>query len=137
MKLSKRDEKILSQTVTFLFFVLGFYVYIKSNSLFFASLVMFGLIAFIIISLLIILHLQKNRLKKSGIHEIDQMDGFLFEKYLLLLFKAHGYNAKQTKSRGEFGADLILIKNGFRLPYTHRLVLDHLYKQIKSFHVLQ
>lgn len=51
---------------------------------------------------------KKEKLKKSGIHDIDQMDGFQFEYYLEQLFKSHGYRVTVTSSRGDFGADLIL-----------------------------
>lgn len=61
-----------------------------------------------------IIGIKNRRLMQSGIREIDEMDGFQFEQYLALLFKKHGYNVKVTKSRSDFGADLILTKNGVK-----------------------
>lgn len=52
------------------------------------------------------------RLKKSGIEDILQMDGFQFEHYLATLFRGNGYTVKVTSSRGDFGADLLLNKDG-------------------------
>ena len=56
-----------------------------------------------------------NRLKKSGIDEIDKMDGYQFEEYLALLFRQHGYKADVTRKSGDFGADLILQKDGVKI----------------------
>ncbi|MED4400351.1 restriction endonuclease [Metabacillus fastidiosus] len=54
---------------------------------------------------------KKQRLIKSGIHEIDKMNGFQFEKYLSTLYESLGYQAQVTKASGDFGADLILKKD--------------------------
>ncbi|MCK6077402.1 restriction endonuclease [Paenibacillus silvae] len=58
---------------------------------------------------------RMKRLKRSGIAEIDQMDGFRFEQYLAHLFRSQGYKAEVTKAVGDFGADLILTKEGMRI----------------------
>lgn len=49
-----------------------------------------------------------KRMSKSGIQDIDQMDGFQFEFYLLALFKQLGYQPLETKKSHDYGADLIL-----------------------------
>lgn len=49
-----------------------------------------------------------KRLAKSGIRDIDRMDGYQFEVYLRVLFKEKGYKPIVTKKSGDFGADLIL-----------------------------
>ncbi|MFP7176258.1 restriction endonuclease [Priestia filamentosa] len=49
-----------------------------------------------------------KRLARSGIHYIDQMDGFQFETYLKSLFRQLGYKAHVTSKTGDFGADLII-----------------------------
>jgi len=56
-------------------------------------------------------YVKNKKLKLSGISEIDKMDGFQFEYYLSLVFKGLGYKSKVTKSRGDFGADLVLTKD--------------------------
>lgn len=56
-----------------------------------------------------------ERLKKSGIADIDKMDGREFEHYLGHLFKAHGYEVRVTKAAGDFGADLIIVKGGKKI----------------------
>ncbi|QOY38535.1 restriction endonuclease [Anaerobacillus isosaccharinicus] len=57
----------------------------------------------------------KERLRMSGINQIDEMDGFQFEYYLDQLFKSHGYKSKVTSSVGDYGADLIVEKNGQKI----------------------
>ncbi|WP_253187253.1 restriction endonuclease [Paenibacillus sp. GP183] len=42
------------------------------------------------------------------------MDGRQFELYLGLLFKALGYKTEVTLSAGDYGADLVIEKNGVR-----------------------
>lgn len=55
--------------------------------------------------------LEEERLKQSGIKEIDNMDGLQFEKYLAVLFRSLGYKTEETNATGDYGADLILTKN--------------------------
>ncbi|GAF66437.1 hypothetical protein BTS2_3338 [Bacillus sp. TS-2] len=57
----------------------------------------------------------KKRMIASGINDIDQMDGFQFESYLVELFKARGYKVIKTPNRGDFGADLLLKKDGLKI----------------------
>lgn len=56
-----------------------------------------------------------SKLRKSGIHEIDSMDGVQFEYYLRELFKTRGYKVEMTKAVGDFGADLILVQQDKRI----------------------
>ncbi|SFS42303.1 Restriction endonuclease [Paenibacillus sp. 453mf] len=58
---------------------------------------------------------QREKLRKSGIADIDKMDGFKFESYLGELFRNLGYEAKVTQGSGDFGADLILKKADQRI----------------------
>lgn len=56
--------------------------------------------------------LHKRRLAASGIEDIDRMDGKTFEECLAGLFTRQGYRVIQTPYRGDWGADLILLKGG-------------------------
>ncbi|WP_199624637.1 restriction endonuclease [Paenibacillus alkalitolerans] len=40
------------------------------------------------------------------------MDGRQFEHYLGILFKNHGYQVNVTKAAGDYGADLVITKDG-------------------------
>jgi len=57
---------------------------------------------------------EENRLSKSGICEIDTMDGLTFEKYLEVLFERLGYKVERTQYTGDYGADLITCKDGVK-----------------------
>lgn len=57
---------------------------------------------------------EARRLAGSGILEIDQMDGKTFEKYLEVLFKKLGYSVERTRYIGDYGADLVTVKNGIK-----------------------
>lgn len=47
--------------------------------------------------------------------DIDSMTGTEFESMLASIFERLGYNVEHTGSRGDFGADLILSRNGSRI----------------------
>ncbi|MFD1030255.1 restriction endonuclease [Metaplanococcus flavidus] len=52
--------------------------------------------------------MRHNKLKKSGILNVDEMTGREFEEYLRILFRERGYQVQLTPTTGDFGADLIL-----------------------------
>lgn len=56
-----------------------------------------------------------ERLRNSGIAEIDKMSGAEFENYLGQLFRILGYRVEVTQTSGDYGADLILTKEGNRI----------------------
>src|SRR5699024_1099068 len=56
-----------------------------------------------------------KKLAKSGINEIDKMDGLQFEVYLKALLKEIGYKSKVTTGSHDFGADLIMKKDGKKI----------------------
>ncbi len=47
--------------------------------------------------------------------ELDQLSGVEFEEFLAGLFRAKGYAAELTPTTGDYGADLILSKDGRRI----------------------
>jgi restriction endonuclease Mrr len=47
--------------------------------------------------------------------DLDQLSGTEFEEFLAGLFRAQGYVAELTPLTGDYGADLILIKDGQRI----------------------
>jgi restriction system protein len=56
----------------------------------------------------------QRQLASSGIAEIDQMNGRLFEETLAAHFRQQGFRVDLTPYRGDFGADLILDRAGIR-----------------------
>ncbi len=60
-------------------------------------------------------NLNENDKPQSPIDLIDQMDGRQFELYIADLFKKKGYKAVATQSSGDFGIDVILEKDFFKI----------------------
>ena len=58
---------------------------------------------------------REHRLARSGIHDVDRMDGHAFEHRLALLFDRLGYRVEDTPYSGDFGADLVVGKDGKRI----------------------
>ncbi|NBD27409.1 restriction endonuclease [Paenibacillus glycinis] len=56
-----------------------------------------------------------ERLKRSGINEIDEMDGRQFEHYLGHLLRFQGYSVEVTRSAGDYGADLVIKRNNKKI----------------------
>jgi restriction system protein len=54
--------------------------------------------------------IRYQKLKKSGILDVDGMKGREFEEYLQVLFRERGYHVQLTPATGDYGADLILSK---------------------------
>ncbi|WDL97946.1 restriction endonuclease [Alicyclobacillus sp. ALC3] len=50
----------------------------------------------------------QNRAFRSGMHEVDQMDGRTFETKLGLHFAQRGFEVETTPTSGDYGADLVL-----------------------------
>jgi len=57
---------------------------------------------------------QRRRLARSGISEVDEMDGRTFEVFLSTVFERLGYDVQVTKYRGDYGADLVVAHQGVR-----------------------
>lgn len=58
---------------------------------------------------------REQRIRESGIYQIDEMTGEEFEEFLYVLYKGQGYNVQLTPKTGDFGADLILTKNNRKI----------------------
>ncbi|WP_449355689.1 restriction endonuclease [Virgibacillus natechei] len=71
-----------------------------------------------------------NLMKKSGIKDIDRMQGYQFEAYLKVLFKELGYRPIVTQKSGDYGADVVLkgrnkiVIQAKRYGYKHNVSMD-------------
>lgn len=74
-----------------------------------------GLIVFLLI-VLIAHKLEKYINRKiylnSSLSKLDHLEGESFEKYVKAIFESKGYKAELTAKSHDYGADLILTKNG-------------------------
>jgi restriction system protein len=57
---------------------------------------------------------RRHRLSRMGLSEVDLLSGKDFETYLATRFRALGYKVEQTKLVGDYGADLVLTREGYR-----------------------
>lgn len=93
--------------------IFGTYALTKS---FQATIIVTVLAVAMFIAVLIIIGIKRTeRIKRSGIMDIDKMEGVQFEQYLGHLFRAQGYKVQVTKAAGDYGADLIIQKNGKKI----------------------
>lgn len=59
-------------------------------------------------------HIQKQRNIDCNISRVDYLSGIEFEEYLKHVFEKNGYRVKTTPVTNDYGADLILEKNGIK-----------------------
>ncbi|MEG4320654.1 MULTISPECIES: restriction endonuclease [unclassified Microcoleus] len=57
---------------------------------------------------------SRKRLLESGIAEVDEMTGKEFEQFLRVHFINCGYTVTLTQDSQDYGADLILYKDGYK-----------------------
>ena len=72
------------------------------------------ILGLVLIGRLVFYLLEQQKLAKSGIADIDKMDGKTFEKYLKVFFEKLGYKVERTKYVGDYGADLVATNNGVK-----------------------
>ena len=60
-------------------------------------------------------HAWQQAYGHAKVGELDQLSGVAFEKFLDGLFRAQGYITELTAAPGDYGADLILSKDGQRI----------------------
>ncbi|SFE59495.1 restriction system protein [Paenibacillus algorifonticola] len=114
-KRKKEELDPIKALVLLLMLGAGFGSY-KLTSSFILAGVAFGAVMMIYAIVVISITRKRNeRLKRSGIADIDKMEGRQFEKYLGHLLEAHGYSVTVTQAAGDFGADLVLAKGTQRV----------------------
>jgi restriction system protein len=107
---TKKQQKQLEEGIkVLLIFIAGTsYFYTKSLN---QTVIYVGFAFLLVLSILIYQNnKRRQRLRESGIYEIDSMDGIQFEHYLKELYNSHGYKAEITVASGDYGGDLILWK---------------------------
>lgn len=112
----KKEEVDPVVALVFLLMLGSFFGMYKLTSSFAASGVVAGSILGAYVSIVYLVNQKRiERLKRSGIDDIDKMDGRQFEIYLGHLFRSHGYEAKVTQAAGDYGADLVIQKGGQKI----------------------
>ncbi len=78
-----------------------------------SMLIFFGVAAAGYLSIrLLLARRAEQRLAESGIHQVDRMSGVEFEQFARAHFQRKGYRVKQTPKTSDYGADLVLQKDG-------------------------
>lgn len=57
-------------------------------------------------------YVKRQRYLKSSLYDLDRLQGKEFEEYLASIFASRGYRARLTPDSNDYGADLILKKEG-------------------------
>jgi restriction system protein len=109
---TKRQQKQLEEGLYGLFLLIAGASFMYTRSL--IQTVFYVGLALILILFVFIYQnkKRKQRLRESGIDEIDAMDGIQFEHYLAELYLTKGYAAEVTSASGDYGGDLLLSKDG-------------------------
>jgi len=58
--------------------------------------------------------IQREGLSQLRIDDVDSMSGVKFEEYVAELFRREGYRIQNTATSGDYGVDLIIVKDGIR-----------------------
>lgn len=112
---AKQEEEFL-QAITAFSLLGGGYAGFRLTNVWQGALVgAFIALAVVIAVSFMLAQKRAERLKRAGIADIDKMEGVQFENYLGYLFRAQGYKVAVTKAAGDFGADLIIEKDGKRI----------------------
>lgn len=114
----KSKSTVVDDLINFIYLIslyFGFKVWNETNSLFLGGLAFGAGIAVIFIGLEVYKNSKDKKLFESGIDIIDNMKGDIFEKFLLLHFKNLGYVGNLTPSTADYGADLVLEKDGRKI----------------------
>lgn len=74
----------------------------------------FAFVAAVLLLKAFVRFLEYRRLAAAGMDEVDRMSGYEFEKFLEVVFKRLGYAVERTSYVGDWGGDLVFVKDGAR-----------------------
>ncbi|WP_419877973.1 restriction endonuclease [Brevibacillus centrosporus] len=111
----RKKEDPVAQLVGGIAVLLAGWVGYQTYSILMAGLTLLLVMVVALVIIYFINQKKEERLKQSGIRDIDQMDGRQFEHYLGLLFRSHGYKVEVTRAAGDYGADLVIQKDGKKI----------------------
>lgn len=107
--------ELVSQLVLILAFISAAMMYLSTNSIAAAIVVWLSIMVVTVLLNILAGSMRKERLRRSGINDVDKMTGVQFEEFLKALYKRRGYVVKGTPVSGDFGADLLLEKENVRI----------------------
>lgn len=116
--MNKYKKKYRNKLVDFLFVLSclpALAYYLKFYNIVGALVIYFACIAFVVAVLKYIAYSKNRKLLNCGIDKVDNMPGEYFEEFLLQHFKKLGYSGYVTRGSADYGADLVLNKDGIRI----------------------
>ncbi|WP_051633642.1 restriction endonuclease [Bacillus sp. UNC41MFS5] len=112
---TKKQQRQLEDSIKLILLLAAGASYYFTQRLY-VTLWVVGVVMILIIALVVLQNKrQKERLRKSGIKDIDSMDGIQFEYYLQELYLSRGYEAEVTNASGDYGADFLLNNGGKKI----------------------
>lgn len=81
---------------------------------FYISIFLLASIVVAVVILFLLKVFDKSRMVSADMRQIDKMSGLTFEKYLRYLYEKMGYRVTPTADNGDYGADLIIEKDGIK-----------------------
>ncbi|WP_424237136.1 restriction endonuclease [Bhargavaea ginsengi] len=113
MTRKKKDQ--LTNSLTGLLFAASGLTYINTQSIGAAAFIFFGGAIGLMLILFAIGLMKQRKLNASGIRQVDEMNGKEFEQFLKLRYEARGYKVRVTPYQNDFGADLVMTRDGRRI----------------------
>ncbi|WP_298844603.1 restriction endonuclease [uncultured Clostridium sp.] len=113
---SKKDDTPIEMVIAL---AIGIYNYTKTKNLN-KSIIIFFISVFIFGGITLTINYFRNKkhneiLLNSGIDIADKMSGEEFERFLLVHFQKLGYKGDTTPKTNDYGADLVLSKDGEKI----------------------
>ena len=114
----KQKKNITTDIISLYAILIAFYMFAPNDKKAYALkpiiIISIILLAFIVISVLS-KKMKRKKYLNSSLYVIDNMKGEEFEKYLKAHFEKLGYKATLTPASNDYGADLIIEKNGEKI----------------------
>jgi restriction system protein len=111
----KKQQEARQQLLALVIIGIAVGAFLLTGSLAFSVVSLFVLLAGLTIWVFYINHKREERIRKSGIQDVDLMDGIQFERYLVVLFKQLGYKVQTTPSTNDYGLILYLMGEKVKL----------------------
>ncbi len=97
----------------------------SANDLLLKLLALLGVFSMLVLFQGVISSYKKRQLKRA-LQKIDAMNGFEFEEYSKIFFTSKGFEVSVTQKSGDYGADLIIEKDGIKWAvqakrYSHKV----------------
>jgi len=114
MSRRRKSEDKEAKAVLGLFLIAMGFIWLKTESLSLVITLFVISMVVLFVTGLLLLRNRKRKILRSGIGEIDKMDGKTFEQLLLEYFLKMGYKGQLTSEYADYGADLLLVKDNIK-----------------------